>query len=222
MPKQTQIAFLKSPYDEQAPWPPVVGSRFHHPLFAWLGVRPVLAQHTYVEHEALTELARGRATILEIGVGEGASALALLAGMPSEGTLFLVDPFHLSRTRVLNATRLAAHRAVKRSRRAKVAWVEQFSHASVASWARPIDMLFLDGDHSEEAVWRDWNDWHRYVIPGGIVAFHDARIFPGGWTHPEHGPVKAVNALFRTGRLKSWEILREVDSLVVVQRQEGV
>jgi hypothetical protein len=80
----------------------------------------------------------------------------------------------------------------------------------------------LDGDHSEEAVWRDWNDWHRFVIPGGIVAFHDARIFPGGWTHPEHGPIKAVNALFRTGRLKSWEILREVDSLVVVQRQEGV
>src|SRR5258708_29959463 len=122
MPKQTQIAFLKFPYDEEDPWPPVVGSRFHHPLFAWLGVRPVLAQHSYAEHEALTELARGRATILEIGVGEGASAIALLAGMPPEGTLFLVDPFHLSRTRVLNATRLAAHRAVERSRRAKVAF----------------------------------------------------------------------------------------------------
>lgn len=221
MSKQTQIAFLESPYDEQTPWPSV-GSRFRHPFFAWLGFRPVLAQHTRAEHEALTELARGRASILEIGVGEGASAVALLAGMSPEGTLFLVDPFHLSRTRVLNAMRLAAHRAVERCCRAKVVWVEQFSHESAASWARPIDLLLLDGDHSEEAVWRDWNDWNHHMIFGGIVVFHDARIFPGGWTLPEHGPVKVVNALFRTGRLKGWEIIREVDSLVAVQRREGV
>src|SRR5260370_8322281 len=98
MPKQAQIAFLKSPYDEQAPWPPAGGSRFRfrHPVFAWLGVRPLLAQHTYADHEALTELARGRATILEIGVSEGASPLPLLAGLPPAATLFLLHPFPLS------------------------------------------------------------------------------------------------------------------------------
>ena len=33
--------------------------------------------------------------------------------------------------------------------------------------------------------------------PGGVVIFHDARLFDGGWTSPSYGPVKLVNRLFR-------------------------
>ena len=38
---------------------------------------------------------------------------------------------------------------------------------------RKADFLFIDGDHSEAGVEADFNDYHGYVRPGGIVAFHD-------------------------------------------------
>lgn len=35
------------------------------------------------------------------------------------------------------------------------------------------DFLFIDGDHTEAGVARDYNDYKEFVRPGGIVAFHD-------------------------------------------------
>jgi len=38
----------------------------------------------------------------------------------------------------------------------------------------PIDVLFIDGDHSYEAVLSDWLLYSPMVKSGGIVAFHDS------------------------------------------------
>ena len=38
---------------------------------------------------------------------------------------------------------------------------------------RPIDFLFLDGDHSLAGVGRDFEAFGPLVAPGGLVAFHD-------------------------------------------------
>lgn len=38
---------------------------------------------------------------------------------------------------------------------------------------RPIDVLFIDGDHSFAAVKRDYQLYEPLVRPGGIIAFHD-------------------------------------------------
>ena len=35
------------------------------------------------------------------------------------------------------------------------------------------------------------------MIPGSVVAFHDARAFPGGLAQPDLGPVRVVDNLFR-------------------------
>jgi hypothetical protein len=53
----------------------------------------------------------------------------------------------------------------------------------------------------------------------GIIAFHDARLFPGGWTSPEYGPVRFVDRAFRNNPSSSWEIFEEVDSLVFVRKR---
>lgn len=39
-----------------------------------------------------------------------------------------------------------------------------------------IDMLFIDADHSKEAVLQDFKDFFPYVIPHGLIVLHD--------THP--------------------------------------
>lgn len=190
-----------------------------HPFFAWAGLRPLIAQHTEAEHRALEKYARGRKNIVEIGVAEGASAMAMRSAMRPEGTLYLVDPFHLSRLPMLNFLRRAAHRAVPSTEGPKVVWVEAFSHDAARSWNQPIDLLLIDGDHREEAVEEDWKDWTPYVGANAVVIFHDARVFPGGWTFDDYGPVKFVNRMFRWASSREWVIREEVDSLVILGRE---
>jgi len=101
-----------------------------------------------------------------------------------------------------------------------IVWIEAFSHEAVVAWKQPIDFLLIDGDHREEAVEQDWNDWHPHVMENGIIAFHDARVFPGGWTSPGYGPVRFVDRVFRDNHSSPWVILEEVDSLVFVRRRE--
>jgi cephalosporin hydroxylase len=209
--------FMPSPEQFRVPW---VYSRLRHPLFAWLGLRPIFAQHTLEEHQALQRWVRGRRQVVEIGVAEGASALALREAMANDGTLYLVDPFHLSRMTWINSLRRAARAAVTRSQRANVEWIEKFSNDAAKNWTKTIDFLFLDGDHNQETVLQDWESWHRFVAPGGCVAFHDAREFPGGWPLATDGPVRVVNALFRERTLPGWTIEAEIHSLVVVKRND--
>jgi len=189
-----------------------------HPVYGWLGLRPALAQHTAAEHAAFKRWAKDCKSLVEIGVAEGVSALALREGMSEDGTLYLIDPFHLSRYSALNFLKRTARRAVESNRRGKVVWIEKFSQDAVQTWLKPIDLLLIDGDHTEPGVERDWNDWSRFVKPGGITIFHDARLFEGGWTTPEYGPVRLVNRLFRNGSIPDWRVVEETHSLFVLQR----
>lgn len=36
-----------------------------------------------------------------------------------------------------------------------------------------VDFLFIDGDHTEAGVARDFADYRGFVRPGGLIAFHD-------------------------------------------------
>jgi predicted O-methyltransferase YrrM len=189
-----------------------------HPFFAWAGVRAPRAQHTLAEHQAMEKFARGCASVVELGVAEGASAVALRTSMDPAGTLYLVDPFHLSRVPMLNFLRRAARRAVADNAGAQAVWIEEFSHEAAREWSRPIDFLLIDGDHRESAVEQDWNDWSPRVAEKGVVVFHDARLFENGWTSPEYGPVRFVDRVFRNNASSPWTIVNEVDSLVVVAR----
>jgi predicted O-methyltransferase YrrM len=43
---------------------------------------------------------------------------------------------------------------------------------------RPVDILFIDGDHSLPGVTRDYNLWKDLVRPGGYILFHDICVHP--------------------------------------------
>lgn len=40
-------------------------------------------------------------------------------------------------------------------------------------WATPVSMVFIDGGHSFEAVFKDYNSWVSHLIPGGYLVIHD-------------------------------------------------
>ena len=54
---------------------------------------------------------------------------------------------------------------------------EAEARVRAAVGAKPVDFLFIDGDHSYEGVKDDFERYRALVRPGGIIAFHD--IVPG-------------------------------------------
>lgn len=52
-------------------------------------------------------------------------------------------------------------------------FIEGDSQQEALSWMKPIDLLFIDGDHTYEGVMRDLLSWVPHVKSGGTVMMHD-------------------------------------------------
>ncbi|MBL8200625.1 MAG: class I SAM-dependent methyltransferase [Chromatiales bacterium] len=57
---------------------------------------------------------------------------------------------------------------------------------------RPVDLLFIDGDHSYDGCMADFAMYREFVAPDGLIAFHDICMFPDEW-----GPDGAVGVAWR-------------------------
>jgi cephalosporin hydroxylase len=57
----------------------------------------------------------------------------------------------------------------------------KLSSLEAARGWRPVDLVFLDGDHREESVRADIRAWRAHVRPGGWLAGHDYgfHLYPG-------------------------------------------
>jgi hypothetical protein len=191
-----------------------------------LGLIPPRTMHSAADARVLLDAARGARRVVEIGVYEGASAVALCAALEPGAELHLIDPFGshadaLPRGWAANerATRRAVARAVRRRGREapRVRWHVALSHEVASSWAGEVDLVFIDGDHSQAGCERDWSSWHGFVDVGGRVVFHDARAGEsGGRGLP--GPTAVVTRLFRGAGTDGWELEAEADRTVVVAR----
>lgn len=227
-----------------------------------LGLIPPRTMHSPEDAAILSGLARNARRIVEIGVYEGSSAVALCGVMRPGAELHLVDPFGhhpdalpsgwgatewATRRVITRALRLRAHlvsaeradpafpeRAHPASRECAdpvlaehadpvapervhpvsseptspgearggggpaVHWHVCLSSELAARWQGEVDLVFIDGDHSESGCERDWSAWHPFVAVGGHVVFHDARAgVPGGRGLP--GPTTVVTRHFRSG-----------------------
>ena len=192
-------------------------------LFVGAGLIPPRTMHSEADAGVLRSVAVGRRRVVEIGVYEGSSAVVLCEVLEPDAELHLIDPFG-EQGRALpagwGATEGASRRVVERARRRhhgpRVVWHVDYSAAVAARWHDPVDLVFIDGDHTEEGVRADWEGWHRFVEPGGAVVFHDARASrEGGRGLP--GPTAVVDQLFRGPEvIPGWRIVAEADRTVVV------
>ncbi len=188
------------------------------------GLIPPRTMHSEAESALLARLAIGRRRAVEIGVYEGSSAVVLTRALPVAAELHLIDPFTANATLrpgqsgTERATRRVVGRAVRERGGPMVSWYVELSQETAESWQAPLDFVFIDGDHSEEGARRDWEDWHGFVEPGGVVIFHDAREGkPGGGGLP--GPTAVVDSVLRSAsRPAGWEVAEEIDTMVVAAR----
>ncbi len=69
-----------------------------------------------------------------------------------------------------------------------------FSTDVAPGWNRPIGFLWIDGDHSYRGAKADFDGFAPHLVPGGVVAFHDA-------LHEFAGPIRVfVEEVLRSDR----------------------
>ena len=191
-----------------------------------LGLIPARTMHSPEDAAVLLDAADGARRVVEIGVYEGASALALLNVLGPEAELHLIDPFGRHPGALPSgwgATEWATRRLVQRRVRGlgteapRVIWHPALSADVAAGWSGEVDLVFIDGDHSEQGCELDWSCWSPFVRPGGRVVFHDARAgCEGGRGLP--GPTAVVERRLRGGSEADWRITAEADRTVAALR----
>ena len=184
---------------------------------------------TVDEAIALYELARelpGDAPLaIEIGSWQGKSSICLASGLRdrARARLCCIDPFDASgdehsagaygqRSKTLaSPLRQTFEQNLRAAGLLHLVDVRQGrSHELAATWREPIDLLFLDGDHSYEAVACDYRDWAPRVRPGGFLVLHDV-------VHEVHvGPRRVVDEMVRMD--PNWIDGRYVDSMFIARR----
>jgi predicted O-methyltransferase YrrM len=117
----------------------------------------------------------GKGHIVEIGSWKGRSTTWLAAGGRLAGTkVFAVDP-HVGSHEDSSAATLAEFR----NNLARVGIADHVEPLVMTSSEAArvveggVELLFIDGDHSYDAVRRDADVWLPRLVEGGVVMFHD-------------------------------------------------
>jgi predicted O-methyltransferase YrrM len=115
-------------------------------------------------------------TILEIGTGLGGTTALFACAAADDAHIVSVDlPKGPERAPLVAAA--ARHSQRIECVRADSHDAETQRTVAALLRGRQVDVLFIDGDHTNEGVRKDLEDYGRLVSRGGWIAFHD--IVPG-------------------------------------------
>ena len=154
----------------------------------------------------------GRGAIVEIGSWKGRSTTWLASGARLAGHgVYAIDPHR--RSREYPEAETEAEFLANLARNGLAAVVEPLvmtSDDAAARIAGPVELLFIDGDHSYEAVRRDAELWLPRLIDGGTVMFHDVA------TAAYSGPRRVVREMVCRSPL--FHRICRVGSMIVARR----
>jgi predicted O-methyltransferase YrrM len=144
---------------------------------------------------------------VEIGSARGQSTcyIGMALTRLGHGHLYAIDPHESTAWNDADAGDTFAE--LRRNLRAsgadgRVTIVRKYSSDAARGWTLPIDLLFIDGDHSYEGVKHDWDLFAPRVSGFGLVVFHDTlwdlRPDPA-WRRKDMGVPRFVDELRRRG-----------------------
>ena len=115
---------------------------------------------------------------VEIGsaLGKSASYIGMALKENGRGMLYAIDPHEPTNWNDVDAIDSLKEfsRNVAAAGLGKyVSVIRSYSDAAARDWKRPIDLIFIDGDHSYEGVKRDWDLFLPHMKPSGVAIFHD-------------------------------------------------
>lgn len=164
----------------------------------WLGYREAV----YL-YEAARSIDGQNPIVVEIGTWLGKSAIVLGKALQDRqnARVVCVDPFNAdgdrasrrNYERIRRSLNLTLEEACAQNLRTNgvegvVHLIKGYSHDVAPSWTQPIDLLFIDGNHEYTAVRRDFDDWTKFLVSGGLLVMDD--VYPSGKYH--QGPHRVV------------------------------
>lgn len=174
-------------------------------------------QTTVAEREVLASFLPGAKRIVEIGVFEGFTTRLLAERADPGAVIYGVDPFFSGRLGISWGERIARSYNHEHLTSGKVRFVAKLSTEVAEDVPSPVDLVFIDGDHSLDGIKADWAFWKERLTPGGIIALHDTLLTsdkPLGYTL---GSIE----YFREHICQDprFEIVRQRDSLSVLRKR---
>jgi predicted O-methyltransferase YrrM len=123
-------------------------------------------------------------TVVEIGSARGYStcALAFACQQNGRGKVYAIDPHEPNRWTDSGPENYEFLLARLKEYELAPTWCEVIRARSLdaaATWDKPIDLLFIDGDHAYEAVKADFEAFRPWLGQYSVVAFHDS-LWKGG------------------------------------------
>lgn len=126
---------------------------------------------------------RGDAKVIEIGTARGEASYLILEQCPNVTHLYTIDPFlgYKDWVGVIDQDTMTKYKNIAYKN------LEVFdSRANIMnlSSAEAVDLfedssynvLFVDGSHDKDMVYRDLELYVPKIVPGGIIAIHDTNI----------------------------------------------
>jgi predicted O-methyltransferase YrrM len=115
---------------------------------------------------------------VEIGSARGKSACAVGLALRRNGSgkLYAIDPHSPTQWNDTDSTdsfAIITEHLQKAGVSEYVEIVRKTSAEAAIGWPRPIDLIFIDGDHGYEGVKADWDLFVPHVSEFGVVVFHD-------------------------------------------------
>jgi predicted O-methyltransferase YrrM len=191
-------------------------------LLLWsLGLAEAETQTSDTERDCLARHAKEKKCLVEIGVWHGVTTCRLLGAMASDGVLYAVDPYPAGRFG-FSAQRLIARREVSRIKNGELHWVRATGGEAGQKYATLgaalVDFVFIDGDHSFEALRGDWKTWSPLVAPKGIVILHDSRSSAIRRIDDAGSVIYTNQIILHDVR---FELVETVDTLTVLERKSS-
>ena len=173
---------------------------------------------SFEEATLLYELARRvtRGCIVEVGSYRGRSAVALGRGsLDGHGVpIYAIEP-HEEFTGVLggkfgSADRGAFYKAMLDTSCYDIVRLLNVASKIVApNWDKQVSLLWIDGDHTYEAVKADFECWAPHLTADALIAFDDTK-------NPRLGPKQLIKELVEE---KGFEEKRKVGKVTVLGRK---
>jgi predicted O-methyltransferase YrrM len=123
----------------------------------------------------IADLVKGRGDVLEIGTYCGLTTRTLLRH--TKGLVFSVDP--LDRAEPVHNEARQWIKDLAKEYSDRLVFIPALSDELI--WTRPVDVLFLDGSHERDQVYRDLKNLVPCLTSGGLLILDDWTSIQNAW-----------------------------------------
>lgn len=152
------------------------------------------------------------AVAVEIGSYKGKSSIAMGLGAQQAGArVYCIDPhddFVGVAGGIFGPSDLKDKtRSINKFELGDILFPVCLSSIDVAKiWTKPIELLWIDGNHTYEFVSKDFNGFAGHVVPGGYIILHDRQM---------DGVAKLISEI----DLSVYENMGTVDSMILFRKK---